>query len=137
MAFFLPSGVDPLTAIDVQTARRFALQLVLGQLGVTFLLAALCLLLWGIQAGYSALFGGGISTIASLYMALSVFRGGEASKILRRVYVGEFFKLVLTVALFIVVIVNFEVSVLALFGAYLATILVYWVALLRNLPTGR
>ena len=139
MAFLLPSGFGLLTAIDLRTARQFALQVVLGQLGMTLLIAALCLLLWGSRPAYSALLGGGISATASLSMAVSFFRhgsGADPQKILRGVYAGEFAKLLLTALLFIVVIALFEVSVLALFGAYVATILVYWVALLRVLPSG-
>lgn len=119
------------------SARRLAFGIVAGQLGVTFLVAALCLLLAGVRAGGSALAGGGIGTLASLYMAVSFFRSGagaDPQRILRGVYVGEFVKLVITAALFVAVILSFEVAFLPLFAAYLATFFVYWLALLKAMP---
>ena len=78
-----------------------------------------------------------IPAFASLIMALFVFRGGAEKSpgaFLRGVYVGEFFKLILTVGLFIVVIVNVDVAILPLLIGYAATFVVYWAALLKAMP---
>jgi len=60
-------------AIDLALARRLALSVVLGQAGVTVIAALLAGLIAGPQAALSALLGGGISTAASLAMALLGF----------------------------------------------------------------
>ncbi len=116
-------------------ARRVALGIVLGQLGVTLLAATAGLLLGGSRAGVSALLGGGIGSLASLYMVVSMFRLGantEPEKILGRVYRGEFYKLVLTAGLFALVLMSMDVSFGAMLGGFAATLLVYWLALLRS-----
>ena len=116
-------------------ARRVALGIVLGQLGVTLLVATAGLLLGGSKAGVSALLGGGIGSLASLYMVVSMFRLGantEPEKILGRVYRGEFYKLVLTAGLFALVLMSMDVSFGAMLGGFAATLLVYWLALLRS-----
>lgn len=135
VAFLLPGG--QLAVEDHNRARRLAFAIVAGQLGVTLVVAALFLLLSGYRAGGSALAGGGIGALASLYMAVSFFRAGagaEPQRILRGVYVGEFVKLVLTATSFVVVILAFDVAFLPLFVAYLATFFVYWIALLKAMP---
>ena len=116
-------------------ARRAALGIVVGQLGVTLLISAAGLLLWGPRTGVSALMGGGIGTLASLYMAVSMFRLGvntEPEKIIGRVYRGEFYKLVVTAGLFGLVLMSFDVSFGPMLGCFVATLMVYWVALLRT-----
>ena len=100
-------------------ARRVALGIVLGQLGVTLLVATAGLLLEGSRAGVSAFLGGGIGSLASLYMVVSMFRLGantEPEKILGRVYRGEFYKLVLTAGLFALVLMSMDVSFGAMLG---------------------
>ena len=112
-----------------------ALGIVVGQLGVTLSIAAAGLLLGGRRTGVSALMGGGIGTLASLYMVVSMFRLGantEPAKIISRVYRGEFYKLVITAGLFGLVLVSVEVSFGPMLGCFAATLLVYWAALLRS-----
>jgi F0F1-type ATP synthase assembly protein I len=48
--------------------------------------------------------------------------------------VGEGLKLVVTVALFVAAFLTLKVSFAALFGAYIATLFVYWIALANALP---
>ena len=91
----------------------------------------------GIQHALSALIGGGIGAFSSLVMVLFVFRGGgekSPGELIRGVYVGEFFKLILTVGLFIAVIVYVDVAILPLLIGYAATFDVYWAALLKAMP---
>jgi ATP synthase protein I len=125
-------------AIDLPSARRFALRIVLGQAAVTLLAAALCLALGGSLSARSALLGGGIGTLANLAMALLSFgsrAGSDAHFAMRAFLVGEAVKLGLVVVLFVVVLKLFKVAPGALFAAFMATFCVYWVALATLLPT--
>ena len=117
-------------------ARRMALGIVAGQLGITLLISAAGLFWGGPRAGVSALMGGGIGTLASLYMVVSMFRlsaSTEPEKIISRVYRGEFYKLVITAGLFALVLLSIEVSFGPMLGCFAATLLAYWVALFRSL----
>jgi ATP synthase protein I len=110
---------------------------VLGQVVVTVVAAALCFAVWGRIAGLSALVGGGISAIASAALAIIGFAspaGSDPQRVARAFYVGEGTKLAVTVALFVAVFLTMKVSFAALFGAYIATLFVYWIALANALP---
>tara|TARA_Y100000996_G_scaffold386784_1_gene345076 strand:- start:5036 stop:5458 length:423 start_codon:yes stop_codon:yes gene_type:complete len=116
-------------------ARRAALSIVGVQFGVTLLISVAGLLIGGPRTGISAFMGGGIGTLTSLCMAVSIFRQGadaEPEKILKRVYRGEFLKLMMTVVLFGLVLKNIDVSFVPMLGCFAVTLLVYWVALLRS-----
>lgn len=110
-----------------------ALKIIVAQLLVTVVIA-IGLLLWtGQHAAYSAGVGGCVSAVASLYFASRVFRkDGTASpeRLLRSLYVGEAVKILMTVALFVVAIVMFDVDILFMLLAYAATLPVYWLSLL-------
>jgi ATP synthase protein I len=113
------------------------MSVVLGQVVVTVVAAALCFAVWGRVAGFSALAGGGISVLASAALALIGFSspaGSEPERVARSFYVGEGVKLGVTVASFVVVFLTMKVSFPALFGAYIATLFVYWIALANALP---
>ena len=119
-------------------ARRLAFGVVLGQAGVT-VMAALCA--WGIadrRAGLSALLGGGIATVGSLAMAGLGFggAGADARRALGAFYLGEAVKLAVVMVLFVVVLKVVRVAPLAMFAAFAATLLVYWIALLLAMPGG-
>jgi len=123
--------------LELPQARRLAMSVVLGQVVVTVVAAAICFAVWGRVAGFSALAGGGISVLASAALALIGFSspaGSEPERVARSFYVGEGVKLAVTVALFVVVFVTMKVSFPALFGAYIATLFVYWIALANALP---
>jgi ATP synthase protein I len=110
---------------------------VLGQLVITVVAAAICFAVWGRISGLSALAGGGISVIASAVLALIGFAapaGAAAERVARAFYVGEATKLALTVVSFVIVFVTMKVSFASLFGAYIATLFVYWIALANALP---
>ncbi len=126
-----------MVTLELPQARRLAASVVLGQVVVTVVAAAICFAVWGRTAGLSALVGGGISAIASAVLALIGFAapaGARAERVARAFYVGEAAKLAVTVALFVVVFVTMKVSFAALFGAYIATLFVYWIALANALP---
>jgi ATP synthase protein I len=123
--------------LELPQARRLAGSVVLGQVVVTVVAAGICLAVWGRLPAISALVGGGISAIASGALALIGFAapaGVPAERIARAFYVGEATKLGVTVALFVLVFVTMKVSYAALFGTYIATLFVYWIALANALP---
>ncbi|HEY4749969.1 MAG TPA: ATP synthase subunit I [Steroidobacteraceae bacterium] len=126
-----------MSAIDLPHARRLAFGVVLGQAAVTVLTAA-CAFAWaGRLAAVSALLGGGIATVGSLAMAGLVFGGAAsagAQRALSMFYIGEAVKIVLVIGLFVAVLKTMKVAPLAMFAAFAATFLVYWIALLRALP---
>ena len=126
-----------MVTLELPQARRLAGSVVLGQVVVTVVAAAICFAVWGRTAGLSALVGGGISCAASAVLALIGFAapaGAAAERVARAFYVGEAAKLGVTVALFVLVFVTMKVSFAALFGTYIATLFVYWIALANALP---
>ena len=127
-----------MVTLELPQARRLAGSVVLGQVVVTAVAAILCFAVWGRHAGVSALIGGGISVLSSAALAIIGFSapaGAAPETIARKFYVGEAVKLAVTVALFVAVFVTMKVSFPALFGAYIATLFVYWVALANALPS--
>ena len=126
-----------MVTLELPQARRLAGSVVLGQVVVTAVAAILCFAVWGRTPGFSALVGGGISVVASAVLAFIGFSapaGAAPEKIARKFYMGEGLKLAVTVALFVAVFVTMKVSFAALFGAYIATLFVYWIALANALP---
>ena len=124
-------------AIDLPHARRLAYGVVLAQAAVA---ATAALLAWGIadrRAALSALLGGGIATLGSLVMAGLVFGGRRAAdpqRVLGMFYVGEAVKVAVVIVLFVLVLKWVSVAPLAMFIAFAATFLVYWIALVGALP---
>ena len=126
-----------MVTLELPQARRLAASVVLGQVVVTVVAAAICFAVWGRTPGFSALVGGGISATASAVLAIIGFSapaGAAPDSIARKFYVGEGTKLAVTVALFVTVFVTMKISFPALFGTYIATLFVYWVALANALP---
>jgi len=126
-------GDKRVVAIGVPNARRLSFGVVLGQAVVTLVVALVSFALAGSAGAWSALLGGGISTLASLAMALVAFAGApkSAQGMAAAFYVGEAVKLALVVVLFVFVLKVMRVSPLPLFMAYMATFLVYWIVLAR------
>lgn len=111
--------------------RRLAFSFVLGQAAVTVVAGMLAWSIDGRAAALSALLGGGISTAGSLAMALIAFRrrtGLNALQMLVALFVGEAAKFLVIVVLLVVVLMLMKVSPVPMFGAYVATFFVYWVA---------
>jgi ATP synthase protein I len=126
--------------LELPQARRLAGSVVLGQVVVTVVAAVICFAIWGSTAGWSALMGGGISSLASLVMvALSFRKSSSATPInaLLGLVVGEAAKLTTVVVLFVLVLRTLKVSPLAMLGAFAATLIIYWVALANALPSLR
>jgi ATP synthase protein I len=126
------------SAIDLPRARRLAFGVVLGQVGVTVLVALAAWWLAGRAAALSALLGGGVASAGSLAMAgvgFTTAPAAGAQRALSAFYLGEAVKLTLIVVLFALVLKWLKVVPLAMFGAFAATFLVYWIALLSVLPS--
>lgn len=126
-----------MVSVGLPEARRLAISVVVGQAAVTVIAAVVCRLISGPGASISALVGGGIGTLASLAMVVLGFgrrAGSDARLIVRGFYLGEAVKLGLTVVLFVLVLRTMQVSVGPLFGTYVATFFVYWLALANALP---
>ena len=124
-------------AIDLPNPRRLALSVVLGQAAVTLLCALASFGIADSRAALSALLGGGISCVASLAMALVGFGKQAATdpqRAIRAFLVGETAKVVVVIVLFVVVLKSMKVVPLAMLGSYIATFLVFWVALANALP---
>ena len=126
-----------MAGVEIPDARRVAYSIVLGQAAATAAVALICLPIFGTVSAWSAALGGAISTAASLGMVLLAFRrvsGNDPRRIAGGFYLGEALKLAVTVALFIWTFRTLKPSMGALFGGYIATLLVYWVALANALP---
>ena len=126
-----------MVAIDLALARRLALSVVLGQAAVTVICALASWLIAGPHAALSAAMGGGISTAASLVMALLGFGGKSAAdgqRAMRACLIGETAKIAMVIVLFVVVLKTMRVVPLAMLGTYVATFCVFWIALANLLP---
>jgi ATP synthase protein I len=123
--------------IDLPNPRRLALSVVLGQAAVTLLCALASWAIADSRAAISALLGGGISSLASLAMALVGFEKQAATDpqhAIRAFFVGETAKVGVVIVLFVVVLKTMKVVPLAMLGSYIATFFVFWVALANALP---
>jgi len=114
------------------------------QVAVSVVIALACLVFYGANAAVSAFLGGAIGFLGSLAYAWRIAGsqtrgssgtdGGKAADpraLMRGHLVGEAQKLALTVILFVAVLVLYKgVATLALLLTFIATLVVYWVALL-------
>jgi ATP synthase protein I len=124
------------TAIDVPNPRRLAFGVALGQAAVALIAALVCWAIADSRAALSAALGGGISSAASLVMALLSFGKGAATDPMRAVrafFVGEAAKVTVVIVLFVVVLKTMKVVAPAMLGTYVATFFVFWVALAKGL----
>jgi F0F1-type ATP synthase assembly protein I len=122
-------------AIDLPNPRRLAYGVVLGQAVVTGIAVLVSLAVAGPHAAGSALLGGGISTLASLGMAIVGFSQGsaDAQRAVMAFFAGEAVKLTVMIVLFVVVLKTMQVLPVPLFAAFMATFLVYWIVLAGSL----
>lgn len=107
-------------------------RLILMQLLATILITLLLFPIKGFSVAASAFIGGAIGFVpAWLYARTMVTRvGAEPQDLLRAQYKAEFYKFALTAAMFAITFSFFrDVAALYLFLAYLATLAMYWVAI--------
>ena len=122
-------GFEEVGALMDSAVRR----IILIQLAVTAAMALLMLAYLSAVAAASAFVGGAVGFLTSLVYAKKMFAplGSEPKTIIVAHYRAEAYKLVFTILLFSLVFTQFkEVHVLPLFMAYIATLMVYWVALI-------
>lgn len=105
------------------------------QIALTISLALIWLLVRDARAAFSAVIGGAIGFIPGSVYAVTILwsgvPGGNANRVLRAQYSGEFRKLLLTFAMFVATFAWFkDVFVIALLSTYIATLIAYWAALL-------
>ncbi len=86
----------------------------------------------GWRNAVSPLLGSGIALLPNLYFAYKIYlvRHQEAQRIVNAFYAGETAKLILTVALFTIVLQSPSVNILTLLVGYIAVLSVFWFALL-------
>lgn len=107
--------------------RRIAARILLAQAAATLAIAAVSLGVWGTAHALSALAGGGIGLVANLYMTLTVLRPARsAGGVLGRLLAGQFVKVMLTVALFVIAAKSGRAEWPPLLVAYLATLVAFW-----------
>jgi len=106
-------------------------RITLAQFAVTMLLALLLYALSGIQAAYSALLAGSISTCATFFAGVKFFftTARSPQERLATVYTAELLKILFLAVAFGACIMLARVRFLAFIGAYLATVAVYWLAM--------
>lgn len=124
--------------MDVRTPNRLPFHrlavfpVLLTQLAVLLLAAAVLYVTRGAVTGYSGLCGGLIAWLPNLYFAHKAFRfsGARAAQaIVRSFYAGEAGKLILTAVLFALTFAGVKpLDALAVFGVFLLTQLVNWFA---------
>ena len=113
-------------------AKQVTRKIIAIQLLLTLLIAALSLAFSDLRAAWSAVVGGGISAVVTLYFASKVFSariGSPAANIARAFYIGEVVKLLLTILLLSAALLWLQASPLPLLLAYMAALMAYWLAL--------
>jgi ATP synthase protein I len=103
------------------------------------LVVVLGLLAWGVSganAAVSMMIGGSIGVVANLGYVLRAMRlgtGNDPVKAYRAQTAGEGFKFLLTLIGFALVFLKFrEVAVFPLFLGYASTLVIFWMALLKQ-----
>ena len=104
----------------------------MAQLAITLAVSFGFMLGSGAAAGLAALAGGLINVLANLYFAWRVFACARRTpkQMVRDFYMGEAVKLLMTAALFALAIAVFELAFVPLLTAFVAGLLVFWLALL-------
>lgn len=107
------------------------------QLAVTLVAALVAGAAQGIHAAVSAALGGGIAVLSAGAYAWRALRasgtGSNPKKAFHAQVAGEGYKLAVTLLLFALVFKSYgQLAALPLFLAYAATIVVYWIALLKQ-----
>lgn len=114
-----------------KTGLQSAKRLMLIQSGLTIVIAMIVWIALGPKAAVSAVLGGLVSTIPNVVFAKKLFQfhGAQAAKqIVNGFYKGEVLKMVLSVALFSLVFICFNVIPLVFFAVYIGIQMVIWFA---------
>lgn len=103
----------------------------LVQFGITLIIAALCAVIFSINAATSALLGGMVCIIPNAYFANKLFKyhGARAAKqIVNSFYKGEALKIILSIFLFTAVFVLCRITPFAFFASYIVVLMTHWFA---------
>jgi len=102
-----------------------------AQVLMATLVASGFLLMGGWKSAISPLLGGVVAVVPNLYFAYKVYlaRHQEAQGVVNAFYTGETVKLILTAALFSIVLQIPSVNFLTLLAGYVAVLSVFWFAL--------
>jgi ATP synthase protein I len=110
-------------------SRRVAARILLFQAGATIVLAAVCDGLWGPRHAASALAGGAIGLLANVAMTVFTLRDTRsAGGALVRLVIGQFVKVGLTVALFVIAARTGRLAWPPFLAGYVSTLLAFWAA---------
>ena len=106
-------------------------RIVIAQSAVTLFITLVLFGLVGFRAAYSALLAGCISTLSTVYVGRKLFFGAArpARDRLATVYTAELIKILFITAAICASFLLFEVQILAFICTYMATVLVYWLAM--------
>ncbi|MFA6014701.1 MAG: ATP synthase subunit I [Gallionellaceae bacterium] len=108
-------------------------RIILVQVLLTFTVSLLLVIVADMAIAASAFAGGAVGFLTSLVYAtkMRVSQGNEAKKVIRAHYNAEAYKLIFTILLFSFIFTQFkDVHALPLFATYIATLAVYWAALI-------
>jgi ATP synthase protein I len=102
-----------------------------AQVLMAAVVASVFLMMGGWKYAVSPLLGSLIAIIPNLYFAYKIFlaRHLEAQSIVNAFYAGETVKLILTAALFAIVLQISAVNFMTLLAGYIAVLSVFWFAL--------
>ncbi|MBF8269134.1 MAG: hypothetical protein HW386_843 [Gammaproteobacteria bacterium] len=113
--------------------KAVVLRITIAQFAVTLLITLVLYVLVDFQAAYSGFLAGMISTLATLYIGSRFFFSPvrrAARDRLASIYMAELIKIVFVVVAFCASFLLLKVHFLAFIGAYLATVAVYWLAMI-------
>lgn len=112
--------------------RTIVFRITIAQFCVALLIALILLIELSIEAAYSALLAGIISTLTTLYVGRKILFGNAATPRERVVslYTAQTIKILFVTVAFCAVFIFFNVHFLSFISAYVATILVYGVAMI-------
>ena len=98
---------------------------------IALALAGVVAVFWGVSAAGSALLGGAVGTVATLFFVIALFRypdGAATGRVAWGFFLGQGLKVALTVALLLVAFRSRAVVPPALLVGYVATYCAYWFA---------
>lgn len=109
-------------------------RIALLQAALALCIAAVLLPALGGVAAYSAILAGGISALSTWYAGRKVFnsRATSAEQFVQNIYLAQFMKLLLVIALFSIVFASVRVNFPVFASTYIATLTVYGFALISS-----
>jgi ATP synthase protein I len=124
-------SVPPAVSSNVlAAAARRSFRMLLWQAGCIAGLAVVAAIFWDMKAGWSALAGGGIGLIWTIYMTLTLFRHSlnHGARMSPMTFVaGWLMKVALTIALLVLAFRSKAIAPLALLAGLSGALVAYWV----------